>query len=269
MAGRRCFSEKIVESDDFYELSASAQALYYHLNQAADDDGFVNNASNIATRIKGGKTALSDLVKRRFLLQFGNIYVVKHWRISNSLKNDRLKSPQYPNIASQIWVKPNRAYTDHPVAGCKTLHELKTGIHLESTWNPFGILTEPNRTEPKRTEPNRTGMEGCFAELWDDYPELRRGSLQEAKAAFAEKIQTADEGALALDSLQKWKESQQWAKEGGRYIPLLSNWLLRDAWQSAPTAENGAQGGPRQLDADEIAAIHRMMGEDFEEDNNA
>ena len=70
MAGRRCFSDKIVESDAFYALSASAQALYYHLNQAADDDGFINNASSIASRIKGGKTALSDLVKARFLLQF-------------------------------------------------------------------------------------------------------------------------------------------------------------------------------------------------------
>lgn len=27
---------------------------------------------------------------------------------------------------------------------------------MESVWNPFGILTEQNRTEQKRTEQNRT-----------------------------------------------------------------------------------------------------------------
>ena len=39
MAERRMFSKKVTDSDQFIELSASAQALYFHLNQSADDDG--------------------------------------------------------------------------------------------------------------------------------------------------------------------------------------------------------------------------------------
>lgn len=42
MAGRRCLSSKITESDPFFALPASAQALYLHLNMQADDDGLKN-----------------------------------------------------------------------------------------------------------------------------------------------------------------------------------------------------------------------------------
>ncbi len=263
MAGRRCFSDKIVESDAFYALSVNAQALYYHLNQAADDDGFINSASSIAGKIKKGKAALEELVKQRFLLRFKDIYVVKHWRISNSLKNDRLKPLAYDGIAAQIWIKPNKAYTDHPVEGCKTLLEVKTGIHLESTlessWNPVGIPTEPNRREPNRREPNRTGMEGRFTELWNDYPELRRGSMSEAKVAFSEVIQEDGDADTAIKNLCVWKRSKEWAKDGGQYIPQLCNWLRRGFWKAPPAqAAEGEVGFT--LGAAELNNIQRLIG---------
>ena len=108
MAERRMFSTKITESDPFYALGTNAQALYLHLVMLADDDGFVNNAMSAANRIPGGKTALKCLIEKRFLLQFGAVIVVKHWRIANSLKNDRVKPLSYPDVAKCIWVKANR-----------------------------------------------------------------------------------------------------------------------------------------------------------------
>ena len=47
MPERRMFSKKITESDAFLDMPLSAQALYFHLNMAADDDGFVNNPKKI------------------------------------------------------------------------------------------------------------------------------------------------------------------------------------------------------------------------------
>lgn len=166
MADRRCLHKKITESDDFYALSSSAQALYMHLNQNADDDGFINNAKSISLKIRNGNNALAELVKRRFVLQFGGVYVVKHWRVSNSLKNDRLKPLNYPGLASKIWIKENRSYTDHFLDGCKTLFEVK----MESVWNPLGILTEPNRTADEGTSLVFRGVWGRAA---DKLPFLR------------------------------------------------------------------------------------------------
>lgn len=265
--GRRCFSDKIVESDAFYQLPEGAQNLYFHLNMTADDDGFINNAYSVACRVKGGKKALKTLVEKRFLLEFsGGVFAVKHWRISNSLKNDRIKPLQYEGIAKGIWVRPNKAYTDHPVEGCKTLYEVKTGIkpegNLESVWNPFGIPTEPNLTEPNRTEPNRTDLEARFSELWNAYPELYRGSEEEARTAFDKQIATQEDMETAIRMLDKWKASREWDRG---YIPDLCNWLDRERWKNPPARSEDSipRGASGELGEAELEAIRRVLAEDL------
>ena len=47
MAERRMFTKKIIDSDAFLDMPLSTQALYFHLNMRADDDGFVNNPKKI------------------------------------------------------------------------------------------------------------------------------------------------------------------------------------------------------------------------------
>ena len=262
MADRRMIHRKVIESDAFYALPEAAQALYTHLCINADDDGFINCAGSIAVRLKGGKAALQKLVDSRFILRFGEIYVINHWRIGNSLRNDRLKTPTFPGIAAQIWVKPNRAYTDHSVDGCVTLLELKTGIQSGiPNGNPNGFqngsLTEKNRTEQKGTEQNRTA-EADFERLWTSYPEARRGSRASALEAFRADITSQEDDDRAMANLEAWKRSDQWCKDGGQYVPYLCNWLERGIWRTRPPEVNKE----RELDADEIEAIRRMMAED-------
>lgn len=267
--GRRCFSDKVVESDAFYALPLNAQALYFHLNMFADDDGFINNAAIVADRIKGGRKALDKLVECRFLLKFGSVYVVKHWRISNTLKNDRLKPPAYADISQRIWIKANRAYTEHPAQGFRTLFEVKTGIRLESSWNPFGIQLEsqPNITEEKRTEEKRRegasgGVCDRFMDLWNLYPELRRGSMAEAKKAFSQVIQTHEDADAAISSLDKWKDSELWYKENGQFVPNLCNWLVRGFWRNDPPGRmHIPKGASGVLGQAELEAIERIMRE--------
>ena len=207
MANRRCFSSKITESDEFFRLPTDAQALYLHLNMISDDDGFVNSAESATARIKNGKKSLSILVEKRFVLKFGSVYVIKHWRISNSLKNDRVKPLLYSEIAKEIWVKQNKAYTDHPEDGCITLYETRTGlkpewnpdgIQKESERNPNGILTKPNLTKPNLTEPNLTGNGGSgeqFEMVWREYPDSRKGNKESAYRAY---IQVCPDSALSM-----------------------------------------------------------------------
>lgn len=266
--GRRCFSDKIVESDAFCSLPDNAQTLYLHLNMNADDDGFINNAQSVASKTKGGKLSLQKLVEKRFLLRFGDVYVVKHWRISNSLKNDRLKPLAYASIAAQIWVKPNRAYTDHPAAGCKTLYEIKTGRPPESVWNPSGIRLEsvwnPNRTEPNITEPNITEpkeLESVCEKILASYPEARVGNAASVMEAYKQTITNAADAAEAVANLELWKRSEQWNKDGGKYIPYLANWLLRGTWRTKPDKMAVPQGASGELGEAELEAIRRVLSQ--------
>lgn len=161
MAERRCFGMKIVDSDAFLDMPLSTQALYFHLGMRADNDGFVNNPRRIARLIGACDDDLNILLSKRFILVFdGGVVVIKHWRIQNTLKNDRLKMPQYPEIAAKVYIKANGSYTDDFSEGVSLLDfkaqklGLQDGIQTESKWNPNGTLIEGNGIEMKRIELN-------------------------------------------------------------------------------------------------------------------
>lgn len=159
VADRRMFHKNVVESDAFLDMPTSAQALYFHLGMYADDDGFVNGPRRIVRLIGADNDDLHLLIANRFLLEFTNgVVVVKHWRMANSLKNDRAKMPQYPELAAMIYIKENRSYTDKPAIGTVSLLEYKQQ-YLESKRNPNGIPTEGKGTEGNRTEENRAEAE--------------------------------------------------------------------------------------------------------------
>ena len=266
MAVRRCISSKISESDPFYSLPESAQALYLHLNMQADDDGFINNAASVSLRFRSGAAALKKLVEKRFLLKFDDVYVVKHWRISNSLKNDRLKPLAYASIAQRIWVNGNKAYTDHPVPGCITLFETRTGVKPPDNWNPngiqtesglfpIGILTEPNLTEPKV-------FSAGFESVINAYPQERIGNRAAAEDAFRQVVRTQEDCALMEENLSLWKKSEQWAKDDGKYIPYFSNWILRGTWREKPTKMAVPRGASGEIGDAELEFIRRALTQD-------
>lgn len=67
MAQRRMFSKKITESDQFLDMSLSAQCLYFHINIAADDDGFVGNVKAIKRMIGASDDDLKELISKGFI----------------------------------------------------------------------------------------------------------------------------------------------------------------------------------------------------------
>ncbi len=160
MACRRMFHTDVICSDAFLELPFSAQVLYIQLCMAADDDGFVNGARRIARQIDAKSSDLELLVQRRFLLKFGEVIVIKHWRLANSLKNDRLRATTFPEVAEKIYLKPNRVYTDHPEPGAINLLKLKETEMGRFKRNPFGIPREEKKTEENRKEEKGVEVEG-------------------------------------------------------------------------------------------------------------
>ena len=160
MAVRRMLHGEILKSDSFLSLPFSAQMLYVQITMNADDDGFFNGAERLR-RLIGAKTKdLKLLAEKRFLLDFGGIVVVKHWRMANSLKNDRLKPLVYPEIAKKIYIKPNRVYTDHREEGYENLFDYKQMQLSKGASDGIRLESQEKRKEKKRTERNRTEDEG-------------------------------------------------------------------------------------------------------------
>lgn len=106
------FTKKITESDAFLDMPSSTQALYFHLNMVADDDGFVNNPKKIQRMVGSGDDDMKLLIAKRFIIVFeSGIIVIKHWKMHNYIQNDRYKPTDYVEEKEMLTLKKNKAYT--------------------------------------------------------------------------------------------------------------------------------------------------------------
>lgn len=111
MAEKRMFTKKITDSDAFLNMPLSTQALYFHLNMAADDEGFVNNPQKIQRVIGAAEDDLKLLMAKNFIIAFeSGVIVIKHWRMHNYIAKDRFHATDYTEERSMLEVKENGSY---------------------------------------------------------------------------------------------------------------------------------------------------------------
>jgi hypothetical protein len=91
-------------------------------------------------------------------------------------------------------------------------------IQSESNTNP-----NPNNAQVR---------EDRFQKFWDAYP--RHEAKQTAKKSF-DKLNPDD---LLLETMltavERWKQSEQWTKDGGQFIPHPATWLNQKRWEDEP-----------------------------------
>lgn len=91
--------------------------------------------------------------------------------------------------------------------------------------------TNNNTLKPPNTALPREGggLEEAFDQFWQAYP--KKTAKQQAFKAF-EKLKP-DKALLTtiLSSLERHKQSVQWTKDGGQYIPYPATWLNGRRWE--------------------------------------
>jgi hypothetical protein len=103
-------SKTIIDSDRFYDLSLSSQALYLHLNLAADDDGLIANPKRVLRSVGAGIEDYQELVYNGYLIEFeSGIVAVTHWKVHNYIPNDRYRSSKLPE-KQQLILKADSSY---------------------------------------------------------------------------------------------------------------------------------------------------------------
>ena len=112
MAERRMFAKTIIDSDAFLDMPLSSQALYFHLSMRADDDGFNNNPKKVQRMIGASDDDMRVLVAKNFIIPFeSGVVVIKHWKIHNYIRKDRIQPTVYQEEKDLISIKDNGSYT--------------------------------------------------------------------------------------------------------------------------------------------------------------
>ena len=96
MAERRMLSKKITGADNFIKMPSSAQALYFHLNEEADDDGFNDQIEWAKKKAHASDDDLHILLAKGYVIAFeSGVIVIRHWLIHNYIRQDRYKPTVY------------------------------------------------------------------------------------------------------------------------------------------------------------------------------
>lgn len=121
MADKRMLARTIIESDPFMNMPADSQMLYVHLNLAADDDGFVANPRTVMRMCGASEDSMKLLIAKKFVLSFQKgddfIYLIKHWKIHNTIQKDRYKASNFRNLLREVYLDENKAYSMTPGEG--------------------------------------------------------------------------------------------------------------------------------------------------------
>ena len=112
MGNRRMFSKAVLRSDDFLNMSLSAQLLYIQLSLEADDDGILDNITAIKRIVGATDENYQELVDNNLIIDFGNsIIALTHWNVNNLIQKDRYKATIYQKEKSELILNENKVYT--------------------------------------------------------------------------------------------------------------------------------------------------------------
>ena len=111
MAKRRMILTELVSSDDFSSLPLGVQALYFHLNLNADDDGFVGGVVGLLRKLGVERKTLLTLRDKGYVIVFrSGVVLIRHWLLHNKIRSDRYTETRFTEEFSNVEISVNKTY---------------------------------------------------------------------------------------------------------------------------------------------------------------
>ena len=228
-----------------------AEILFYHLMVKADDFGvYFGNEQIIKNtcfplksseiKLKQVESWLNELVKAGLLFEY--------------IAEDGKKYVQFTKWAKHQQIRAKKSKYPSPDEGiCNQM----ISNDIKCPRNPIQSESNSISESESNAKDARKAREEAFEKFWSAYP--RKEGKQKAKAAF-EKVNVPLD--VLLNAIEQQKESAQWSKDNGQFIPHPTTWLNGKRWEDEVVMAGNAQMGARgHLGAAEKAAIQRLLAE--------
>lgn len=232
MAQKRMFDKRVISSDNFLEMPLSTQAVYFHLNMRADDDGFVDNWKSILRLIGGKEDDLKVLLSKKFIIPFeSGVIVIKHWKMNNLLRKDRYIETIYQEEKGKLTEEESGEYSlgipnGNQVATQYSIVEnsiVKNSIYIPS--NKKNALPQNDAKCDSKCDANSE----LFTSFWKAYPKKRdKGKTEkwfEKNNPSKELVETM------IKQINRFKDTEEWQNANGQFIPYPTTWLNGKMWE--------------------------------------
>lgn len=233
----RILKESICTSESLAYLSAEAEVLFYRLIVKADDFGLYHGNPKIVASLlfplnvpteKKVASWLSELIKTGLVAGYtgedGRQYLkLMSWDKHQNRRATKSKFPlplSFDNTCTQP--KGN----DIPDACAQPYTDFPVNVNVNENVND-------NRK--RVTAQNGADASEGFERFWTAYP--RRVGKKDAVKVWE---QTKPDDATVdkiVAGVERWKQSEQWTKDEGRFIPYPATFLRRESWNEYDRAE--------------------------------
>ncbi len=147
-ASKRMFSKEICSTDDFLDMPASTQCLYFHLCLEADDDGFVGSPKSVQRKTGAAADDFHLLIAKGYVIPFEKgVVLITHWKAHNYLRKDRYQPSKYLEERSKVYVLENNTYTLIPAENTVLLNSLDNCSYRDGI---PAVYADKNRLDKNR-----------------------------------------------------------------------------------------------------------------------
>lgn len=219
MARKRMIDPSFWTDEKLGECNVSERLLFMGLISNADDEGYGRANPKLLKSLVFPYDDLRTSDLEKWLSRLGGLNLI-------ALYEESEQTYYYlPNFSKHQTInKPTPSTFPKPTEG--------TTVALREDYGSPTVALPPKRREEKRREhplPPQGESADFFKEFWEAYP--RKTAKPNALRAF-EKLKPDRlllEVMLAALSVQK--QSAQWVRDGGQYIPHPATWLNQRRWE--------------------------------------
>ena len=228
----RIIKESICTSENIEQLSSFQETVFYRLLVNCDDYGcFDARVKVVASRLFPLKVIRpAEIIKALNKLAEAGLIVLYEAKGKPYLKVVKWSDHQRVRVSKHKYPMPEEGTVcgelPQVAASCGEMRPESNPIQSESNPN-----LNPNPTREPREE-NDIDHEVRFDRFWDAYP--RKESKPAARKAFDKIRPDGELLSKMIDSIERWKRSQQWQENGGQFIPYPASWLNQRKWEDDP-----------------------------------
>ena len=208
------------------DLIPNAKLLYGEISALCDKEGYCWAGNGYFSTLYG--------VDKRTITRWITSLIEKGYISSQLIKREnnqvekRILKLEFPTTPIDKNVLPYRQNCQDPID--------KNVLYNNTSINTTNNTTSINNPPISPTRGKGGLQENRFNQFWETYP--RKIGKNTALKAW-NKIKPNEElFNQIIDSIENWKQSEQWQRNNGQYIPHPTTWLNRGGWEDEITTED-------------------------------
>ena len=209
------------------DLPSTAKLLYGEITALCNDKGYCWASNNyFATLYSASKKSVSRWVSA--LEKRGYVTI------------ELMRKEGCKEIIKRL-IRINGGIDKNVPYGQKGLGGIDKNVHTPIDKNVQENNTPFNNTSDNTPLPPKGEGDASFDKFWAAYP--KKVSKPQAMRSWKKIKPNAEALGTIMAAIEVAKESADWKKEGGKYIPYPATWLNNRRWEDVQETKNNFWGG--------------------------